>query len=148
MIDTSDWVSNDVQKPKAGTILINLITETNKSMPHMSRKISTRHTVRVFVKFIYDEWVNSISKQDCPLSVFVESLKFFGHIARKEGHKLEQLIVTGKFDGKRPRSRSPIRWSDQIHWTLNTGLHIAKNRSKWRNIVRKKLTQQENHDPQ
>ena len=78
-------------------------------------------------------------------------LEFFGHIARKEGHNLEQLMVTGKVDGRRPRGRSPIRWSDQIRTSLNTNLHEAlhgaKDRHRWRDIVRTKILRG-NHDPQ
>ncbi|PZC86231.1 hypothetical protein B5X24_HaOG211392 [Helicoverpa armigera] len=79
-------------------------------------------------------------------------LEFFGHIARKEGHNLEQLIVTGKVDGKRPRGRSPTRWSDQFRSALDTqlhsALHDAKNRHRWRDTVREKLILRGLHDPQ
>lgn len=75
-------------------------------------------------------------------------LEFFGHIARKEGHNLEQLMVTGKVDGKRPRGRSPTRWTDQIRTNLDTNLHdalhAAKERNKWRDTI-KRIG---NHDPQ
>lgn len=79
-------------------------------------------------------------------------LEFFGHIARKDGNNLEQLMVTGKVDGKRPRGRSPLRWSDQISSSLETklhdALHLAKDRQRWRNIVREKVISREDHDPQ
>lgn len=79
-------------------------------------------------------------------------LEFFGHIARKDGQHIEQLMVTGKVDGKRPRGRSPTRWSDQIRSALNTNLHKAlheaKDRNRWRELVHKKIIQQGSHDPQ
>ncbi|KAJ8726282.1 hypothetical protein PYW07_000980 [Mythimna separata] len=70
--------------------------------------------------------LDSISDQRIQLSILQELqissrlsseflrriLQYFGHIARKEGDNLERLIVTGKIDGKSPRERSPIRWSD------------------------------------
>lgn len=69
--------------------------------------------------------------------------EFFGHIARKPGDDLQKLIVTGIVDGKRPRGRSPMRWSDQIRSTLSMNVseavHVAENRSRWRNIVKKKV---------
>ena len=65
-------------------------------------------------------------------------LEYFGHIARKHGDNLEKLIVTGKVEGKRPRGRSPMRWSDQIRATLDStvydALRIAEDRAKWRHI--------------
>ncbi|KAJ8724798.1 hypothetical protein PYW07_015756 [Mythimna separata] len=79
-------------------------------------------------------------------------LKYFGHIARKDGGNLERLIVTGKVDGKRPRGRSPIRWSDQIRAALNStmydALHNAEDRNRWRNTIRAKVMKQGGHDPQ
>uniref|UniRef100_A0A2H1VU13 SFRICE_040172 n=1 Tax=Spodoptera frugiperda TaxID=7108 RepID=A0A2H1VU13_SPOFR len=76
---------------------------------------------------------------------------FFGHIARKRGDNLEKLLITGKVDGKRPRGRSPIRWSDQIRATLETtvcdAIHIAEDRTAWRNIVNQKVIRR-GHDPQ
>ncbi|KAJ8726616.1 hypothetical protein PYW07_001314 [Mythimna separata] len=73
-------------------------------------------------------------------------LQYFGHIARKESDNLERLIVTGKVDGKRARERSPIRWFDQIRAALNStiygALHNAKDRNRWRNIVRAKVMKQ------
>lgn len=79
-------------------------------------------------------------------------LTYFGHIARKDGSNLERLIVTGKMDGKRPRGRGPIRWSDQVRTALDTSihnaLHTAEDRNRWKNIIRKKLIQKGGHDPQ
>ncbi|KAA5661874.1 hypothetical protein F3G64_34070 [Pseudomonas aeruginosa] len=79
-------------------------------------------------------------------------LEYFGHIARKDGSNLERLIVTGKVDGKRPRGRSPIRWSDQIRTALDStfhnALHIARDKNKWRKIVRAKVIKKGGHDPQ
>ncbi len=79
-------------------------------------------------------------------------LEYFGHIARKEGNNLERLIVTGKMEGKRPRGRSPIRWSDQIRTTLDStihgALHTARDRIGWRKIVREKVIPKGGHDPQ
>ncbi|PZC71172.1 hypothetical protein B5X24_HaOG213942 [Helicoverpa armigera] len=79
-------------------------------------------------------------------------LQYFGHIARKDGGNLERLIVTGKVDGKRPRGRSPIRWSDQIRFaldsTVHSALHTARDRNKWKNIIRSKVMTQGGHDPQ
>ncbi|XP_072934917.1 uncharacterized protein [Epargyreus clarus] len=80
-------------------------------------------------------------------------LEYFGHIARKSGDNLEKLMVTGKIEGKRPRGRSPIRWSDQVRTSLHTSVHdamqTAENRSKWRDIIRTVLnTNHGGHDPQ
>ncbi|KAI5646582.1 hypothetical protein NE865_01515 [Phthorimaea operculella] len=79
-------------------------------------------------------------------------LEFFGHIARKDGRNLEQLMITGKVDGKRPRGRSPTRWSDQIRSALDTKLHVAlhaaKDRQRWKSIVNEKIiSHRGNHAP-
>ncbi|CAH2232677.1 jg5302 [Pararge aegeria aegeria] len=50
-------------------------------------------------------------------------LDYFGHIARRDGDNLENILVTGK----RPGGRSPIRWSDQIRTALDTKVHTALN---------------------
>ncbi|CAG9782016.1 unnamed protein product [Diatraea saccharalis] len=42
------------------------------------------------------------------------SFEFFGHIVRKEGDNLKKTLMTGRIDGRIPRGRSPLHWSDQI----------------------------------
>ena len=70
-------------------------------------------------------------------------LEYFGHIARKDGDNLEKCMVTGKIEGKRPRGRSPMRWTDQIRTALETSthdaLHSASDRNNWRRITHAKL---------
>lgn len=70
-------------------------------------------------------------------------LKYFGHIARREG-TMERLMVDGKVEGRRGRGRSPTRWCDQlkplIGTTLSEALHLAEDREVWRdNILRSNL---------
>ncbi|CAH2210972.1 jg14263 [Pararge aegeria aegeria] len=78
-------------------------------------------------------------------------LEYFGHIARRDGDNLEKIVVTGKVEGKRPRGRSPIRWSDQIRTVLDTKVHtalnVAQSRVKWLKIVQKVVSGR-GHDPQ
>ncbi|CAH2227199.1 jg14603 [Pararge aegeria aegeria] len=76
-------------------------------------------------------------------------LEYFGHIARRDGDNLEKIVVTGKVEGKRPRGRSPIRWSDQIRTALDTkvALNVAQSRVKWHKIVQKVVSGR-GHDPQ
>lgn len=77
--------------------------------------------------------------------------EFFGHVARRRGDNLEKLLVTGKLQGKRPRGRSPMRWSDQIRTNLDTtvhhALHTAQNRTSWKDIIKRRVTNRD-HDPQ
>ncbi|CAH0691675.1 unnamed protein product [Spodoptera exigua] len=79
-------------------------------------------------------------------------LEFFGHTARRGNDKLEKLLITGKVEGKRPRGRSPIRWTDQIRTTLKTtvhdALHSAADRNRWRRVIRSTLLPRGGHDPQ
>ncbi|CAH0699720.1 unnamed protein product [Spodoptera exigua] len=77
-------------------------------------------------------------------------LEFFGH--RRDNDNLEKLLITGKVEGKRPRGRSPIRWTDQIRTTLNTtvhdALHSAADRNRWRGVIRSILLPRSGHYPQ
>ncbi|XP_038210020.1 uncharacterized protein LOC119830903 [Zerene cesonia] len=65
-------------------------------------------------------------------------LEFFGHIARKRGDNLEKALITGRLEGKRPRGRSPMRWTDQVKSSalinISEAIHIAEDRDKWREI--------------
>lgn len=76
-------------------------------------------------------------------------MRYFGHIARRSMDNLERLMVTGKVDGKRPRGRSPKRWSDQIteqtKGPISAALHQAADRNRWRQAVEKL---KRSHDPQ
>lgn len=66
-------------------------------------------------------------------------LRYFGHIARR-ADDMELLVVEGKVEGRRPRGRSPTRWTDLIREMTGTGVqdavHAANDRQAWRNIVR------------
>ncbi|KAG6445345.1 hypothetical protein O3G_MSEX003850 [Manduca sexta] len=70
-------------------------------------------------------------------------LEFFGHIACKPGDNLQKLIITERMEGKRSRGRNPMRWTDQVRTTLNMNVakavRVAKNRTRWQNIVREGL---------
>ncbi|CAH2233773.1 jg11778 [Pararge aegeria aegeria] len=85
------------------------------------------------------------------LSTCLKRILEYGHIARKDGHNLEKIVVTGKVEGKRPRGRSLTRWSDQIRTALDIKVHIAlngaKSRVQWHKIVQKVVTGR-GHDPQ
>lgn len=76
-------------------------------------------------------------------------MQYFGHVARRDGNNLERLIVTGKVEGKRPRGRSPNRWSDQIskqlEMPISAALHQATERNRWRQLVEEI---KRSHDPQ
>ncbi|XP_028041433.1 uncharacterized protein LOC114251396, partial [Bombyx mandarina] len=76
-------------------------------------------------------------------------LEYFGHVARMGGNNFKKLIVTGKVDGKSPRGRSP---TDQIRTTLDSLFHnalqAARDRNRWKKIVREKVIQKGGHDPQ
>ncbi|CAD0244621.1 unnamed protein product [Spodoptera exigua] len=76
-------------------------------------------------------------------ALFHMILECFGNTARRDNDNLEKLLITGKVEGKRPRGRSPIRWTDQIRTTLNTtvhdALHSAADRNRWRKVIRSTL---------
>lgn len=73
--------------------------------------------------------------------VLARILKFFGHINRRDDNNLEKLVIQGKMEGKRPRGRSPMRWTDTIKATTNSTITQAtresRNRERWRDIVRR-----------
>lgn len=63
--------------------------------------------------------------------------KFFGHVVR--GNGLERLTVEGMVAGKRPRGRSPTRYTDLITsitgQSLSCTFRMTENREEWRHIV-------------
>ncbi|CAH2241945.1 jg9063 [Pararge aegeria aegeria] len=67
---------------------------------------------------------------------------YFGHITQRNPEILEELLVAGKEEGKRPRVRSPIRWANQISrlgTPFHIALHHAADRSRLRNVMRDKI---------
>ncbi|CAH2244605.1 jg11719 [Pararge aegeria aegeria] len=80
-------------------------------------------------------------------------LSYFGHITRRGNESIEKLIVVGNVEGKRPRGRSPTRWSDQLRETgartFYNAIQMAKDRTRWREILYDKITRHtSDHDPQ
>lgn len=61
-------------------------------------------------------------------------LSYFGHIARRTG-EMENLVVEGKVEGKRPRGRSPKRWTDRLKemtgHSMHEAIHLAQDRNAW-----------------
>ena len=62
-------------------------------------------------------------------------LKWFGHVCRKQTTSLVYQSYKQVFPQKRPKGRSPKRWSDQIRndtrLPLLTAERNTKNRTKW-----------------
>ena len=66
-------------------------------------------------------------------------LRYFGHMARRDGESLEQAIVFGKVPGTRGRGRSPTRWTDSIKartGSVKNALLMAQDRDGWRQLAR------------
>ncbi|KPJ20859.1 hypothetical protein RR48_00002 [Papilio machaon] len=57
----------------------------------------------------------------------------------------------GKIEGKRPRGRRPMRWTDQVRTTLDSSIHnaihSAENRTEWRTTLRE-MVKRRGRDPQ
>ena len=69
-----------------------------------------------------------------------QMLRYFGHIARREGDCFEKVIMQGRVEGSRSRGRPKARWIDQIKSLAGTNslrllYSLVGNRSKWRGIV-------------
>ncbi|CAH2266806.1 jg7989 [Pararge aegeria aegeria] len=80
-------------------------------------------------------------------------LSYFRNITRRGNESIEKLIVVGNVEGKRPRGRSPTRWSDQLRETgartFYNAIQLAKDRTRWREILCDKITRHtSDHDPQ
>ena len=64
-------------------------------------------------------------------------LLFLGHVIRKEG--LEELVLSGKVDGKKGRGRPRTTFMSSItSWTRKSGVEMlrkAKDRDLWRDMV-------------
>ena len=66
-------------------------------------------------------------------------LKFFGHITRSGEDSIERLVVQGHVEGRRPRGRSPTRWTDQIKSITGKSFQectrAAMDRREWQRTV-------------
>ena len=88
-----------------------------------------------------NEYVNRQIGKRVPLCQKIDKMKlqYFGHIARREGDNLEEIIVQGHVEGKRKRGRQKLRWSDVIKEI--TGLDVctasryAQDRDGWNVII-------------
>ncbi|KAL4112861.1 hypothetical protein QTP88_016581 [Uroleucon formosanum] len=67
------------------------------------------------------------------------TLRFFGHIIRRDRSSLEKLMIKGKIEGKISRGRTPMRWIDQIKtitgYPLREAIRLAENRELRKEIV-------------
>ena len=61
-------------------------------------------------------------------------MKFFGHVIRKDG--IENLIVTGKIEGKRAQGQQRYKLNDNIlRWCkseINSIIYRTRNRENWK----------------
>ncbi|GFN77568.1 craniofacial development protein 2-like protein [Plakobranchus ocellatus] len=83
----------------------------------------------VFWFFVYSQSTRTIRKRQAT---------FLGHVMRKG--KLEHLVTTGKFEGKRSRGRQREKIMDGLATWLGTGkvldtLAAIKDRDLWRNMI-------------
>jgi hypothetical protein len=72
-------------------------------------------------------------------SIRRRQLEFFGHVMRKGA--LEQLVVTGKIEGRRSRGRPRTKFLDSISRTLKSDfnpteiIHLTTDRLRWRVVT-------------
>lgn len=71
-------------------------------------------------------------------------LRFFGHVTRMNGQRYPKIAMEGYVHGSRSRGRPKKRWIDMIRedcTELNVTVHeageLARDRDKWRSIVKK-----------
>lgn len=88
-------------------------------------------------------------KERLSSTVQLRILKFFGHITRNE-RSIERLVVQGRVEGRRPRGRSPTRWTDSIKKITQNSMaecsRNAMNRQKWKTIARKAIDAEKTDD--
>ena len=69
--------------------------------------------------------------------LYKRQMKFFGHVMRKE--KFENLVTTGKIEGKRARGRQRGTFlgamAQKIDNTKMNILRTTENREMWRDMV-------------
>lgn len=67
------------------------------------------------------------------------TFKYFGHIRRRENNNLERLVMIRKTEGRRPRGRSSMKWTDRIGDTCEKPVHVVARKvadgEKWRSYV-------------
>ena len=72
-------------------------------------------------------------------TIWERTIRYFGHITRRDNTSLERTIMNGLVKGKRRRGRPPSRWLDQIGDITGLPLEEAKrkamDRDGWRIIA-------------
>ncbi|CAH2229951.1 jg14024 [Pararge aegeria aegeria] len=67
-------------------------------------------------------------------------LSYFGHIVRRLPSNMDKLILVGKVEDKKPRSRSPNRWSDQVKpltgLPITEAIEKAEDGTVWITVVK------------
>ncbi|GFO02379.1 hypothetical protein PoB_002888400 [Plakobranchus ocellatus] len=74
----------------------------------------------------------------CPRTIRKRQATFLGHVMRRG--KLEHLVTTGKFEGKRSRGRQREKIMDGLATWLGPGkvsdiLAAVKDRDLWRDMI-------------
>ena len=74
--------------------------------------------------------IHVIKKRQC---------SYFGHIMRSQKYSIQQILLMGKLEQKRPRGRKIISWLDNIvEWTgfgFNNLIRNVQDRRKWKEVV-------------
>ena len=79
------------------------------------------------------------AKRELVSSVRKRQMRFLGHVMRQQ--ELENLSLTGKIEGKRPRGRPRQKYMDGIvratggRMTATQLLHLAYKKDEWRAMV-------------
>ena len=79
-----------------------------------------------------------VSKWLLHITINIQMLRYFGHIARRKGNNLEKVIMQGMIEGKRRKGRFQSRWIDQIRSATGLSLldcyALAEDHHQWRHM--------------
>jgi len=70
-------------------------------------------------------------------------LRYFGHVARMDQHRLLNIALYGRVEGKRVKGRPRKRWLNNVSddcyrrgWSIVEATHLATDRQRWRTYIR------------
>ena len=69
--------------------------------------------------------------------------RYFGHVVRMDQHRVPNIVLYGRVEGKRVKGRHRKRWLDNVTddcyhrgWRIVEATHLATDRQRWRTYIR------------
>jgi len=80
--------------------------------------------------------------EDIAERIEARRLRYFSHVVRMDQHRLPNIVLYGRVEGKRHRGRPRKRWLDIVTddcyhrgWSIVEATHLATDRQRWRTYI-------------